>query len=136
MPIIGLVIGKQLSVLFNNKANLIGGSLLLMVGVYEIVSILKHREDRATKQTLRRWGSLLFSGLALSVDNLIIGFSLGTYNEPFFVSASVIGISSIVLVLVGLEIGNRLGKSIDKYSEIISAVILLLVGTAIILKIV
>ena len=135
MPIVGLAIGRQLSTIFNNKANLIGGTLLLIVGLYEIMSSFKN-EEAQVKKVYKSWNKLILSGLALSIDNLIIGFSLGTYKEPFLLSALIIGATSVVMVLVGLEVGNRLNKKVEKYSEIISGSILILVGIAVALKLI
>ena len=136
MPIVGLVIGKQLSTFFNNKANLIGGILLLITGLYEIISSLRKQDEVEVKKAYKSWNKLLLSGLALSIDNLIIGFSLGAYKEPFLLSALIIGATSVTLVLIGLEVGNRLNKKVEKYSEIISGSILILVGIAVALKII
>lgn len=135
MPIVGLVIGRQLSTIFSNKANLIGGILLLIVGLYEIISSFKNEEVQV-KKVYKSWNKLILSGLALSIDNLIIGFSLGAYKEPFLLSALIIGATSVVLVLLGLEVGNRLNKKVEKYSEIISGSILILVGIAVALKLI
>ncbi len=136
MPIVGLIIGKQLSIFFGNHANLIGGTLLVLTGLYEINSSIRHKDNIKTKESIRNWRKLIITGLALSIDNLIVGFSLGAYGEPLILSAIVIGFISVSLSLLGLEIGKKLGIKVYEYSESISGVILMLVGLAISFKVI
>jgi hypothetical protein len=55
---------------------------------------------------------LLISGFALSIDNLVIGFALGTYQVAILTGAIVIGLVSVALSMIGLELGARLGKMV------------------------
>jgi putative Mn2+ efflux pump MntP len=131
MPIVGLIIGKNLASQIGGNANLIGGGLLILTGLYIIMGSIKKSEKGTKKKKNRSNQSnlkLILSGLALSVDNLIVGFSLGTQNAPLLTSALIIGASSVALALVGLEIGNRLSNKIGDYSEIFSGLILVMVG--------
>ena len=76
-------------------------------------------------------GRLLVSGLVLSLDNLVVGFALGTYQIGIAVGAVLIGAVSVAMSLAGLELGNMLGRWIGQRSEQMSSVILILVGAAI-----
>ena len=76
-------------------------------------------------------GRLLLSGLALSMDNLVIGFALGTYGVGVLAGALVIGAVSVAMSLAGLELGGLLGRWAGRRSEQMSGVILILVGAAI-----
>jgi manganese efflux pump family protein len=78
-----------------------------------------------------RLGRLLVSGLVLSLDNLVVGFALGTYQVGIAVGAVLIGAVSVAMSLAGLELGNILGRWIGQRSEQMSSVILILVGAAI-----
>jgi len=131
MPIVGLIIGEQVSGYLGGKANLIGGTLLGLTGIYLVVSALRSTDDKDVKQATKGTGKLLLAGLALSIDNLVVGFSLGTYHVSLWLAAVVIGVTSVVLSLIGLKLGHRLGKKVEEYSEILSGVILLCVGIAV-----
>ncbi|HEY7142763.1 MAG TPA: manganese efflux pump [Streptosporangiaceae bacterium] len=76
-------------------------------------------------------GRLLLSGLALSIDNLVIGFALGTYRVDIVTGAIVIGLVSVALSLAGLELGARLGRWSGRASEQLGGVILIGVGIAV-----
>jgi manganese efflux pump family protein len=55
-------------------------------------------------------GRLLLSGLALSVDNLVVGFALGADDTGILVGALVIGLVSVAMSLAGLELGAQIGR--------------------------
>ncbi|MEI9914072.1 MAG: manganese efflux pump [Candidatus Saccharibacteria bacterium] len=137
MPLVGLVVGKKLADQVGGNANLIGGSLLLLTGLYIIYGAIKKNKDKEVGRTSNQsFAKLLLAGLALSVDNLIVGFSLGTQNAPLLEAVIIIGVTSIILALVGLEIGGRLSSKVEDYSEILSGLIIMLVGILVGLKII
>jgi manganese efflux pump family protein len=76
-------------------------------------------------------GRLLASGLVLSMDNLVVGFALGTYGVSVAGGAILIGSISVAMSLVGLELGGLLGQWAGRRSEQMSGLILILVGAAI-----
>lgn len=76
-------------------------------------------------------GRLLASGLVLSMDNLVVGFALGTYGVSVVTGAVLIGSVSVAMSLVGLELGGLLGRWAGRRSEQMSGLILILVGAAI-----
>lgn len=78
-----------------------------------------------------RVGRLLVSGLVLSLDNLVVGFALGTYGVSIAFGAILIGAVSVAMSLAGLELGGMLGRWVGQRTEQVSSVILILVGAAI-----
>jgi putative Mn2+ efflux pump MntP len=67
-------------------------------------------------------------GAALSIDNLVVGFALGTHRVPLIKAALVIAAVSVGMSLVGLEIGRRLGRSVEEWSAEFGGAVLVLVG--------
>lgn len=132
MPLLGLVLGHNLADRLGSHAGVIGGGLLILTGLYMSFEALKNIKDKEVK-TAESGGlvKLLLTGLALSVDNLIVGFGLGTHHESLAEAAGVIGATSIILALLGLEIGNRASKKLEEFSEVASGLILIVVGLAI-----
>jgi len=74
---------------------------------------------------------MIITGLALSIDNLAVGFALGTYHVNLAVAAIVIGAVSIALSLLGLELGSQIGARAGGAGEFIGGVVLAGVGIAI-----
>jgi manganese efflux pump family protein len=139
MPIVGLLIGQRFA------SDLGPGAILLMlVGAWGLVrSIRDSRRQTAPDAepggaavTALAGGSphlgrLLASGLVLSLDNLVVGFALGTYGVGIAEGAIFIGAISVAMSLVGLELGGLLGRWAGHRSEQMSGLILILVGAAI-----
>jgi putative Mn2+ efflux pump MntP len=74
---------------------------------------------------------LIITALALSIDNLAVGFALGGLEVNILVAAATIGVISVAMSLVGLELGHRLGRRVEEWSEEIGGTVLILVGIAI-----
>jgi putative Mn2+ efflux pump MntP len=129
MPVVGILLGHSLAHDLGDKGNAIGGTLLGLAGVYAIANDLigDRRKMALTEPSVTR---LILVGAALSVDNLIIGFALGTLHTSLVVAALVIGIVSVTLSLLGLEIGNRLSGRLGKRSEVVGGALLVFVGVA------
>lgn len=132
MPIVGLVLGQQMAGKLGGHANWIGGGLLTLTGLYIIYEALHETKEKEVRSAdSNRFGKLLLAGLALSIDNLIVGFGLGAHHQSILEAALIIGATSILLSLVGLEIGNRASSKLEEYSELASGLILIVVGVAI-----
>ena len=73
-------------------------------------------------------GRVVASGLALSADNLAVGFALGAYHTGLAVAAAVFGGVSVIMSLAGLELGATLGARAGDRSELAASVMLVAVG--------
>ncbi len=150
MPIIGLLIGGDLAGHLGHAARWLGAALLVGVGIYGLVSSVRQgraaRADRPdgasqtgaspapvgeTAPVGPGSGRLLLTGLALSIDNLVVGFALGTSQRGILLGALVIGAVSVLLALIGLELGARIGSWAPRRGEQIGGMILISVGFAV-----
>jgi manganese efflux pump family protein len=134
MPVLGLLIGHGLASLVGRQARWLAAGLLIAVGCYGVFSGLRanraadpERAERSVPELLR----LLASGLALSIDNLVVGFALGSYQVGIVAGAVVIGTVSVALSLAGLEFGARIGRRAGERGQVVGGVILAGVGLAV-----
>jgi putative Mn2+ efflux pump MntP len=128
MPLIGLAIGRSASHQLGSAGHEIGAGLLVAVGAYTLAMGL--RSNPESRRTTNRTGRLLLTGLALSIDNLVVGFALGAFHVEFALAAAVIAAVSVSMSLVGLEIGGRVGANFEHRSEVIGGAVLIAVGIA------
>jgi putative Mn2+ efflux pump MntP len=135
MPILGLLLGRGLAGSLGHAAHWIGAALLIATGLYAVVQAVRGPGSRDGEHPVRpagqRTGRLLVTGLALSIDNLAVGFALGTLHVSLAVAAVAIGAVSIAMSLLGLELGSRLGTRTGDWGELLSGVVLIAVGIAI-----
>jgi putative Mn2+ efflux pump MntP len=130
MPIAGLLIGQVVAGYLGHLARYIGGAILILTGAYTIWQGRRAEIDQlAPAEPHRR--SLLFTALALSIDNLVVGFALAIYRVPIVLAAATMGVVSVAMSLIGLELGHRLGAHVGTWSEEIGGVVLIGVGLAI-----
>ena len=130
MPIIGLLIGRRAASALGSHADLIAGCLVIATGVYSLLSSLGSERQPPTTAG-QPMGRLLITGFALSIDNLVVGFALGAYKVSFVVAAVIIGIVSVAMSLAGLELGARVGERVERNSDLLGGVILVVVGIAV-----
>ena len=87
--------------------------MLCLAGVFTLVQAHGPRDpcaDRPGRWHKARSTCLIVIAAALSIDNLAIGFALGTSHVNVVAAALVIGVVSVGLTLAGLELGKRLGS--------------------------
>jgi manganese efflux pump family protein len=160
MPIVGLLIGHGLASAVGRRTTWIAAALLVAIGSYGMVkavragglggtgraSARRRRDDGAPRgggqdvdqaspgrpeRTGRELVRITVTGFALSLDNLVAGFALGTYRVNIIAGVIVFGTVSTVMSLAGLEFGARIGQRAGERGELLGAVVLVGVGLAI-----
>jgi putative Mn2+ efflux pump MntP len=133
MPLLGLLLGQELAGRLGDWGTDVGAGLLIVTGAYSLWQARQTAQPPG--QTLQfpqaqSVGRLLVAGLALSVDNLVVGFALSLYRVPLVLAALVIAATSVGMSLIGLELGRKLGERMEQGGEIFGGVVLILVGLA------
>jgi putative Mn2+ efflux pump MntP len=135
MPVVGLVAGRSLAAALGHEARWIGGALLIGTGAYSVVQALRGEAAPGGGEAAAgdRWSTrrLIVSALALSIDNLAVGFALGTYHVGLALAAAVIGGVSVAMSLAGLELGARIGTVAGRRGELAGGLVLIGVGAAV-----
>jgi putative Mn2+ efflux pump MntP len=117
-PLLGLLLGRSAASALGNHTKLLAGAVLCVVGLFTVVQELIGRSE-ATARGSPGLTRLVVLGATLSVDNLAVGFALGNYRVNVVLAALVIAAFSVVLTLVGLELGARLGERLGRGGELV-----------------
>lgn len=134
MPLIGLLVGHSSAHGLGHATRYIGGGLLAAAGLWSVVearrtdSVDLPEGDDAPRDPSRRAGTLLATGFALSIDNLVIGFGLGVTKTPLLASLVVFAVVSVGLSLAGLELGQTLGARMEGRADWVAGIVLVAVG--------
>jgi putative Mn2+ efflux pump MntP len=131
MPVIGIAVGTRVAGGIGSQASRIAGLVLIAIGGYTLLET--RREARDLKIPVRRRTVILLA-TALSLDNLVVGFGLGLLGAPLLVAAAFMGLSSLFLTLVGLELGRQLGRHAGERSELLSGLVLIGAGLFVFIK--
>lgn len=132
MPVLGLVLGHVIAARLGSATRWGGAGLLIATGGYGVFQALRPAQPADLERSERSWGlwRLLVTGAALSLDNLAVGFALGTYRVGIAAAAIAFGVTSVAMSLAGLELGGKLGPAAGQRGELLGGVVLIGVGAA------
>jgi putative Mn2+ efflux pump MntP len=131
MPLIGLLLGQAVArYIGGHVAGYVAGGILILTGGYTIWQGWGLERKEQPPRRLQTH-SLIVTAMALSIDNLAVGFALAVYHVQIVLAAVTMGVVSVVMSLLGLELGHRLGRRIEGWSEELGGAMLIAVGIAI-----
>lgn len=128
MPIVGMYIGESLAGLVGDKAKWIGVAVLAMVGLYGLLK--RSGDDESEKVKSANGSKVVLLAVALSLDNLTVGFGIGMFHASLLVAAAIFGVVSFTMTSLGLELGRFIGKRMSISSDRLSGAVLLLAAGA------
>ena len=126
MPLVGLVAGQSVARALGGVAGYAGGALLVGIGGWQLVQAF--RANNHGPMPPMRTGRLLLTGFALSLDNLVVGFSLGAQHISLIQAVVVFALVSVCLSVLGLEFGRRIGAALEFGAEYLAGIALMAVG--------
>jgi len=137
IPLVGLWLGKQASQSVTGYVSWLGPAILGLLGVWIVFSALRSKDDAQTlAQKVTSWRGLIALSAALSIDNLIVGFSLGLGKIDPLSLALTIGGFAIVFAYLGMQIGNRAQAHHRRMTKIGTGIMLIALGMAVALGLV
>ena len=108
--------------------------LLLFIGGKMVIEGIKDRKKGEKKEEKSEtskltFGALILQGIATSIDALSVGFTIADYSFiQAFASSLIIGVVTLVICLIGLIFGKKIGNKFSSIATIIGGVILILIG--------
>ncbi len=135
MPVAGWLLGTQFERYIVSFDHWIAFALLAFIGgkmIYEAISDDDEDACRADKSLDLKELTLL--AIATSIDALAVGITFAFLKVNILPAAGLIGVTTFVLSLAGVVIGNRFGSRYKKKAEICGGVILILIGLKILLE--
>jgi putative Mn2+ efflux pump MntP len=143
MPMAGWAVGQSLAGMLHHVGTYIAAALVFAVGVKMLYEAWRNHpgrvveaEEEALEKALHRhpkdptrgW-SLMVLAVATSLDALVVGFSLALKGISGFSSIWLpcveIGIVAAVMSLIGVLLGQYVGKAIGRPAEFLGALILI-----------
>ena len=132
MPVLGWLAGTTIESVSRNYDHWIAFGLLAFVGVRMIYSALRGGENQTHDPS--RGLTLVLLSVAVSLDAFAVGLSLGLLGIFVWYPAIIIGVVTGILSLIGLRLGNRLGKLFGRSVEIAGGLVLIGIGVQILIS--
>ncbi|MEX0996307.1 MAG: manganese efflux pump [Flavobacteriaceae bacterium] len=129
IPLIGLFVGRFVSSFVESYAALIGSILLIGLGIYTIYTSFKNKKKKEKSIAyITSIKGLLLIALGLSLDNLLVGFSLGLGDVNPLELAFFIAFFSMLFTFIGLKTGKYIKNTLGKYVQLFAGILLILLG--------
>lgn len=140
MPYIGWAVGARFSSYVSQYAHWIAFILLAIIGGKMMHEALTESEeceeceDGGEKDKKISHKELLLLAIATSIDALAVGISFAFLNVPIIPSIIIIGLTTFIISLAGVVIGNIFGSKYKNKAEFVGGLILVAIGLKIILE--
>lgn len=143
MTLAGWFLGENVLNVIGAYDHWVAFILLAFVGgkmITEGISVKESADEGKSLLTLR---NTLVLGVALSIDALVTGFSLGLVTIEIVecsqmlniaLAALITGAMALIISAIGIKIGNRGAKGLGAKAEIFGGIILILIGLRIIIE--
>jgi manganese efflux pump family protein len=131
MPVLGWLAGETVEPLIRDVDHWVAFGLLAFVGARMIQSAWRGAGTETLGDPSRGWTLVLLS-IAVSIDALAVGLSLGLLGILVWYPAIVIGAVTSALSLIGLRLGGGFGRRLGKPVGILGGLVLIAVGLRIV----
>lgn len=139
MPIFGIALARIVSLRFETTAVVMGGIILIGIGAHAIREAMLGEEGREVISFSSFRASFL-AGLAISTDELAIGFPLGASGLPIATVLIAIAVQTLFVTALGIALGNRVGSALglraSRYAGVAAGIAFSAVGLWLILEVV
>lgn len=136
MPIVGFFIGGAVGHVIGYFAGWTAIAFLVVAGALMLRPGDEEKEEGRLRLLAKAQGfAIIDLGLAISVDELAIGFSIGLLGLPLLVAVLWIGVQAFLAAQLGMRIGARLGEELRERAEQLAGVALIaMAGVLVVLK--
>lgn len=136
MPAVGWLLGKQFESYITSVDHWVAFALLVFIGGKMIYDVFTEKnEDECGEKTNRLdMKEVLTLAVATSIDALAVGISFAFLQVDILKAVSVIGVTTFVLSVIGVAVGNVFGSKYEKKATLAGGIILILIGLKILLE--
>lgn len=143
MPMIGYLLGMQFAKFVNSFAPWIAFILLLLIGINMIRESFSKEEKEGEETDAIGFKTMFFMAIATSIDALAVGITFACVPVSIIHAAAllntilaviIIGITTFIISVAGVKIGNIFGNLYKNKAEFVGGVILILLGIKIIVE--
>ena len=130
-PVVGWLLGQVAAPYVSAFDHWIAFVLLGGLGLRMIREGWSGDEEEAEKPGRHSFWLLAITGVATSIDAMVVGVGLAIMDADIAITATAIGFSTFVMVTLGVMLGRVLGRIAGKRAEIIGGIILIGIGSLI-----
>lgn len=137
MPFIGWVLGSQFEQYITSIDHWIVFILLGFIGGKMVVEAIREKDEAVEVGKMDSpldLKEMFILAIATSIDALAVGITFAFLQVPIVEAVSIIGITTFVISVIGVYVGNFFGNRYKKKAELAGGIILILIGLKILLE--
>ncbi len=135
MPLIGFFLGRSFEKYITAIDHWIAFAILALIGINMLREAFSSKDESDDKDDDYSAGKMFTLAVATSIDALAVGISFALAGDTnIWIAVALIGVITFVLSFAGVKIGVVFGNKFEKGAQIMSGVILILIGTKILLE--
>ena len=127
-PIIGWALGQVAAPYVSAWDHWIAFTLLSVLGLRMIQAGFAEPEADASKPSSHSFWVLALTGFATSIDAMVVGVGLAIMGADILVTAAAIGLSTFIMVTIGVMLGRVLGVIAGRRAEVVGGILLIGIG--------
>lgn len=137
MPFIGWILGSQFEQYITSIDHWIAFILLGFIGGKMVVEAIREKDEAVEVGKMDPpldLKEMFILAIATSIDALAVGITFAFLQVPIVEAISIIGITTFVISVIGVYVGNFFGNRYKKKAELAGGMILILIGVKILLE--
>ena len=137
MPLIGWLLGSQFEKYITSIDHWIAFILLGVIGGKMIIESIKPDQEEDEVKELDApldLKEMFVLAVATSIDALAVGITFAFLDTPILEAITIIGITTMIISIVGVVIGNYFGGKYKHKAELVGGIILVLLGVRILIQ--
>lgn len=138
MPLIGYALSVHFVEYINAYSHWVAFVLLFIIGANMIRESVGNEEDEECCKATVDLKELIVLAIATSIDALAVGVTFGTMGDKLklsiALSVAIIGVTTFLISIIGVFIGNIFGSKYKTKAEIAGGVILICIGIKVVLE--
>ena len=137
MPLIGWLLGSQFQKYITSIDHWIAFILLGFIGGKMMIEAIREWNEEETVNVIDApldHKNMLVLAVATSIDALAVGITFAFLDTPIIEAITIIGITTMIISIIGVVVGNFFGSRYKSKAEFIGGLILVLLGLKILLE--
>ena len=137
MPFIGWLLGSRFEQYITSIDHWIAFILLGFIGGKMVVEAIREKDEAVEVGKMDSpldLKEMFILAIATSIDALAVGITFAFLQVPIVEAVSIIGITTFVISVIGVYVGNFFGNRYKKKAELAGGIILILIGLKILLE--
>ena len=137
MPFVGWLLGSQFQKYITSIDHWIAFILLGFIGGKMMIEAVREWNEEEVVDVMDApidHKNMLVLAVATSIDALAVGITFAFLGTPIVEAITIIGITTMVISIAGVVVGNFFGSRYKSKAEFIGGLILVLLGLKILLE--